>query len=69
MIHLKVEQIGDSVAIVLDEDAQRLLGAAVGDTLGFSASADGVLVTTQDAVSRGKLFVERYIETFEALAR
>ena len=68
MIHLKVEQIGDAVAIVLDEEAQKLLGAVVGQTLGFSATDDGVLVT-QDAVSRGKLFVERYIKTFEALAQ
>ena len=69
MIHLKVEQIGDAVAIVLDEEAQQLLGAVVGDTLGFSASDDGVLVTSQDAVSRGKLFIERYIKTFETLAK
>ena len=68
MIHLKVEQIGDAVAIVLDEEAQRLLGAVVGQTLEFKATDDGVLVT-KDAVARGKLFVERYIKTFEALAQ
>ena len=41
MIHLKVEQIGDAVAIVLDEEAQRLLGAVVGDSLGFRATEGG----------------------------
>ena len=69
MIHIKVEKIGDVVAIVLDSEAQRLLGVAAGDTLRFEEVEAGVVVKTEDAVARGKLFVERYIKTFEALAR
>jgi phage gp45-like len=69
MIHLKIEQIGDTVAIVLDEEAQRLLGASVGDTVRFEQTGDAVVLSTNDAVTRGKLFVERYIKTFEALAK
>lgn len=69
MIHVKVEKIGNTVAIVLDDAAQALLGVAPGDTLQLTEGADGVTLTGSDAVARGKLFVERYIRTFDALAK
>lgn len=69
MIHIKVEKIGDVVAIVLDDETQRRLGVTVGDTLQLDETPDGVIVSGGDAVTRGKRFVERYIKTFEALAQ
>lgn len=69
MIHLKVEKIGDAVAVVLDEATQAALGVKLGDTLRIEQSGDGSVFVGEDAVSRGKLFVERYIKTFEALAK
>ena len=69
MIHVKVEKIGNAVAIVLDDQAQALLGVAPGDTLQLAQTEEGVVVRDADAVARGRLFVERYIKTFEALAR
>ncbi len=69
MIHLKVEKIGDAVAVVLDEATQAALGVKPGDTLRIEQSEDGSVVVGEDAVSRGKLFIERYLKTFEALGR
>ena len=69
MIHLKVEQIGDRVAVILDAESQQLLGVGPGDTLILEEAGDAVRLTSADAVARGKAFVERYIRTFEALAK
>jgi antitoxin component of MazEF toxin-antitoxin module len=41
MIALKVEKIGDRVAVVLTEDALAALHLAVGDTLQLEPSGDG----------------------------
>ena len=62
MIHLKIEQVGGKPVIQLDEADLTALGAAVGDVV-------AVEVVEANAVERGKAFVERYIKTFEALAK
>ena len=69
MIHLNVEKIGDRVAVILDAESQQLLGVGPGDTLILEEAGDAVRLTSADAVARGKAFVERYIRTFEALAK
>ncbi len=62
MIHRKIEQI-DGKPIVRLEDADL---ATLGVTVGGLVSLDAVEATP---VERGKAFVERYIKTFEALAK
>ncbi|HEX8662232.1 MAG TPA: hypothetical protein VF686_10230 [Brevundimonas sp.] len=62
MIHLKIEQVAGKPVIQLDETDLAALGAAVGDVV-------AVEVVEASAVERGKAFVERYIKTFEALAK
>lgn len=62
MIHLKIEQVGGKPVIQLDETDLTALGAAVGDVV-------SVEVAQASSVERGKAFVERYIKTFEALAK
>ncbi len=62
MIHLKIEEVAGKTVIQLDEAAMAALGAAVGDVVQVEA-------VEPDAVARGKSFVDRYIKTFEALAK
>jgi len=62
MIHLKIAEVGGKPVIQLDETDLATLGVAVGDVV----SVDSVEATP---VERGKAFVERYIKTFEALAK
>jgi len=74
MTALKIRKFGDEVAVVLDAESLRLLGAEVGDTLVLEQSEDRVVVSTLSAetsrqveIARGVL--ERYRKTFEALAK
>ncbi|MDB5476245.1 MAG: hypothetical protein JWP49_1756 [Phenylobacterium sp.] len=74
MIALKVEKIGDQVAVVLTEEALALLGAEIGGTLHLEPSADGaalVAVTQEvwldDPHARGRAFLKRYNRTFARL--
>ncbi|RZJ45318.1 MAG: hypothetical protein EON87_07770 [Brevundimonas sp.] len=62
MIHLKIAEVGGKPVIELDEASLAALGAGVGDLVAVEAVAD-------TPVERGKAFVERYIKTFEALAK
>jgi len=62
MIHLKIEQVAGKTAILLDDATLAKLGAVVGDTV-------AVETVEPSPVARGKAFVERYITTFEALAK
>ena len=62
MIHLKIERVAGKLVIQLDEDALATLGVAVGDVVSIEA-------LEPTPVERGKAFVERYIRTFEALAK
>jgi len=73
MIALKVEKIGDRVAVVLTEEALAALNLGVGDTLHVEPSRDGVLreVTREfwleDPHARGRAFLRRYNKSFERL--
>jgi len=73
MIALKVERIGDRVAVVLTEDALKALHLAVGDTLQLEAGGDGTFqaVTREgwadDPHARGRAFLRRYNRSFTQL--
>jgi len=62
MIHLKIAEVAGKPVIQLDETDLAALGVAVGDVVAIEAAEP-------TAVERGKAFVERYIKTFEALAK
>lgn len=62
MIHLKIAEVAGKPVIQLDDADLTTLGVAVGDIV----SVEAVDATP---VERGKAFVERYIKTFEALAK
>jgi len=74
MIALKVEKIGDRVAVILNEEALEVLNAEVGGTLHLEPSADGaalVSVTQEvwvdDPHARGRAFLKRYTRALERL--
>ena len=62
MIHAKIENIDGQLVIKLDEADLVTLGVTIGSTVAVEGAAS-------DAVETGKAFVERYIKTFEALAK
>lgn len=71
MIELKVERIGDQVAVVLSDEALAALHLNVGDTLQLTPTADGQVQATaregwiDDPHARGRAFLRRYNRTFE----
>jgi hypothetical protein len=71
MIALKVEKIGDRIAVVLTEEALADLNLGVGDTLHVEPSGGGVVreVTREtwieDPHARGRAFLRRYNKSFE----
>jgi len=71
MIALKVEKIGDRVAVVLTDEALAALHLNVGDTLQLEASGDGTFQAVSregwadDPHARGRAFLRRYNKTFE----
>ena len=73
MISCKLEQIGDRVALVLDEDAVAALKVRVGDTVHLEPAAEGIRQVEgaeawrEDAHARGRAFLKRYRRTFEQL--
>ena len=73
MIALKVEKIGDKVAVVLNDEALAALHLAVGDTLQLEAGGDGAFqaVTREawadDPHARGRAFLRRYNRSFGQL--
>lgn len=73
MIALKVEKIGDQVAVVLTEEARQVLGVEVGGTLHLEPSPDGVLCSTtqevwlEDPHARGRAFLKRYTRSLQRL--
>jgi hypothetical protein len=74
MIALKVEKIGDRVAVVLTEEALEVLNAEVGGVLHLEPSRDGnVLVAATQKVwvddrhARGRAFLKRYTRALERL--
>jgi hypothetical protein len=75
MISLKVTQVGGEVALVLNDQAQELLGVAEGDTVFVNVAEDGSVSLAKQDMSlearreRGRAFLHRYRKTFEALAK
>jgi hypothetical protein len=71
MIALKVEKIGDRVAVVLTEESLAALNLGVGDTLHVEPFRDGAVreVTretwVEDPHARGRAFLRRYNKSFE----
>ena len=66
MIELKVQRIGDQVAVVLTHDVMQALHVNVGDTLQLSPSGDGCFEAVAregwaaDPHARGRAFLRRY---------
>jgi hypothetical protein len=73
MIALKVERIGDRVAVILTEEALLLLNVEVGGDLHVEPGRDGVIATVtreewvEDRHARGRAFLKRYNRTFDVL--
>ncbi len=71
MIALKVEKIGDRVAVVLNEDVLAQLGLGVGDMLTLEPAPNGVVrevvqeTWIEDTHARGRAFLRRYNKSFE----
>jgi antitoxin component of MazEF toxin-antitoxin module len=71
MIALKVEKIGDRIAVVLTEEALAALHLSVGDTLQLEPSGEGSFNAVgregwaDDPHARGRAFLRRYNKTFE----
>lgn len=75
MIVLKIEETEKGLAILLSPEARELLGAVPGQDLGFEVAPDGRLTIGRLDMSfearraRGRAFLDRYNETFQALAK
>ena len=74
MIALKVEKIGDQIAVILTEEALEVLNAEVGGTLHLEPARDGGVVVSvtqevwvDDHHARGRAFLKRYNRTFQRL--
>lgn len=48
MTSLKVCRIGDALGVVLPEDVLDMLGASEGDSLSFTHSPEGIVVSVTD---------------------
>lgn len=75
MIALKVEKIGDQIAVILTEEALDVLNAKVGGTLHLEPTRDGHVVASvtqevwvEDPHARGRAFLRRYNRTFDQLS-
>ena len=75
MIQLKISPIGNSLGVVLPKEALVKLGAGKGDTLYLTELPRGELKvsTLNPAVAEeirlGEAFMDRYRDTFRALAK
>lgn len=77
MISCKLEQIGDRLALVLDQDAAQALDLHPGDTVRLETAGDGGLrlepetfaaeTWADDPHARGRAFLKRYRRTFAQL--
>jgi len=74
MIALKVEKIGDQVAVVLTEEALEVLNLEVGGVLHLEPSTDGGVIVSvhqevwlDDPHARGRAFLKRYNRALERL--
>lgn len=75
MIVLKIKQTDEGLAIVLNPEAQELLSATDGQSVGFQVGDDGQLTLGSVDLSfearraRGRAFLKRYDKTFQTLAK
>lgn len=73
MIALKIEKIGDQIAVILTDEALEVLNAQVGGMLHLEPAREGVFaaatqeVWIDDPHARGRAFLKRYNRTFERL--
>lgn len=71
MLALKVEKIGDRVAVVLTEEALAQLNLSVGDVLHVEPGPEGAVQAVtrefwvEDPHARGRAFLRRYNKSFE----
>jgi len=75
MIALKVEKLGDQIAVILTEEAVDLLNAKVGGVLHLEPTSDGRVlaavtreVWVEDPHARGRAFLKRYNRSFDLLS-
>lgn len=75
MIALKVEKIGDQIAVILNEEAVDVLNARVGAMLHLEPTSDGHVIAAvtkevwvEDSHARGRAFLKRYNRSFEQLS-
>jgi hypothetical protein len=74
MISCKLEQMGDRLVLVLDEDAVTALNARIGDTVSLDPGPDRVLrvvereTWAEDTHARGRAFLKRYQRTLGQLS-
>ena len=75
MLALKVEKIGDQIAVILNEEAIDVLNAQVGGVLHLEPTRDGHVLAAvtqevwiEDSHARGRAFLKRYNRTFEQLS-
>ena len=75
MITLKLTQVGNSVGVILPKEALAKLGVGKGDTLYLTDAPGGDMrVSAYDQevaeeVAKGEAFMDRYRDTFRALAK
>ena len=71
MISCTLEQVGDRLALVLDQDAVQALNLRPGDTVQLEPLAEGRLRITEtwvdDPHARGRAFLKRYTKSFTQL--
>ena len=75
MTYSKITRTKDGLAIVLNPELEQLLSAADGGEVGVEVSDEGKVMLTGREMSpearreRGRAFIQRYQQTFEALAK
>ncbi|HZZ37399.1 MAG TPA: AbrB/MazE/SpoVT family DNA-binding domain-containing protein [Caulobacteraceae bacterium] len=75
MVALKLTQIGNSVGAVFPKEALAKLGAEKGDTLFLTDAPNGEMRISAynpdvaEEIALGERFMDRYRDTFRALAK
>ncbi|HWA62711.1 MAG TPA: AbrB/MazE/SpoVT family DNA-binding domain-containing protein [Caulobacteraceae bacterium] len=75
MIAVKLVQVGNSVGVVLPKEALARLGVAKGDTLFLTEAPGGEMIVSAydprvaEEIALGEDFMDRYRDTFRALAK
>ena len=75
MIHLKINPIGNSLGVVLPKEALIKLGAGKGDVLYLTELPGGEMKLSAlnediaEEIRLGEHFMDRYRDTFRALAK